>query len=57
VLPGERRRERIILPKEEARLLAAAPEPLAGVIPETPTGTRTSTNESAMTCSETAFVH
>lgn len=31
VLPGERRRERVITPAEEARYLAAAPEPLASV--------------------------
>ncbi|HXZ12521.1 MAG TPA: tyrosine-type recombinase/integrase [Candidatus Sulfotelmatobacter sp.] len=31
VLPGERRRERVILPEEEARYLAAAPEPLASI--------------------------
>lgn len=31
VLPGERRRERVISPEEEARYLAAAPEPLASV--------------------------
>ena len=29
VLPGERRRERVITPDEESRYLAAAPEPLA----------------------------
>jgi integrase len=31
VLPGERRRERVITDEEEARYLAAAPEPLASV--------------------------
>lgn len=31
VLPGERRRERVISPDEEARYLAAAPEPLASI--------------------------
>lgn len=31
VLSGERRRERVITPEEEARYLAAAPEPLASV--------------------------
>ena len=31
VLPGERRRERVIAPAEEARFLAAAPEPLASI--------------------------
>jgi len=31
VLPGERRRERVITPEEEARYLAAAPEPLASI--------------------------
>jgi len=30
-LPGERRRERVITPEEEARYLAAAPEPLASI--------------------------
>jgi integrase len=30
-LPGERRRERVISPEEEARYLAAAPEPLASI--------------------------
>jgi integrase len=30
-LPGERRRERVITPEEEARYLAVAPEPLASV--------------------------
>lgn len=30
-LPGERRRERVIAPEEEARYLAAAPEPLASI--------------------------
>jgi integrase len=30
-LPGERRRERVITPEEEAKYLAAAPEPLASV--------------------------
>jgi hypothetical protein len=32
VLSGERRRERVITPEEEARYLAAAPEPLASVV-------------------------
>jgi len=31
VLPGERRRERVITPEDEARYLAAAPEPLASI--------------------------
>jgi integrase len=31
VLPGERRRERVIAPEEEARYLTAAPEPLASI--------------------------
>jgi len=31
VLPGERRRERVIAPEEEARYLAAAPKPLASI--------------------------
>jgi hypothetical protein len=31
VLPGERRRERVITPEEEAKYLAAAPEPLATI--------------------------
>ena len=31
VLSGERRRERVITPEEEARYLAAAPEPLASI--------------------------
>lgn len=31
VLPGERRRERVIRPEEEAKYLAAAPEPLASI--------------------------
>jgi len=31
VLTGERRRERVITPEEEARYLAAAPEPLAAI--------------------------
>jgi integrase len=31
VLPGERRRERVVTPEEEARYLAAAPEPLASI--------------------------
>jgi integrase len=31
VLPGERRRERVITPEEEAKYLAAAPEPLASI--------------------------
>jgi integrase len=31
ILPGERRRERVIAPEEEARYLAAAPEPLASI--------------------------
>jgi integrase len=31
VLPGERRRERVIAPEEEARYLGAAPEPLASI--------------------------
>jgi integrase len=31
VLPGERRRERVITPEEEARYLSAAPEPLASI--------------------------
>jgi integrase len=31
VLPGERRRERVITPDEEAKYLAAAPEPLASI--------------------------
>jgi integrase len=31
ILPGERRRERVITPEEEAKYLAAAPEPLASV--------------------------
>ena len=31
VLSGERRRERVIAPEEEARYLAAAPEPLASI--------------------------
>lgn len=30
-LPGERRRERVITPEEEARYLAAVPEPLASI--------------------------
>lgn len=31
ILPGERRRERVIAPEEEARYLAAAPEPLSSI--------------------------
>lgn len=31
VFPGERRRERVITPEEEARYLAAVPEPLASI--------------------------
>lgn len=31
ILPGERRRERVVTPDEEARYLAAAPEPLASI--------------------------
>jgi integrase len=31
LLPGERHRERVVTPEEEARYLAAAPEPLASV--------------------------
>src|SRR5205814_3700287 len=31
VLSGEQRRERVIFPEEEARYLAAAPEPLASI--------------------------
>lgn len=31
VLPGERRRERVITPEEEVRYLAAVPEPLASI--------------------------
>ena len=31
MLPGERRRERVITPEEEAKYLAAAPEPLASI--------------------------
>jgi integrase len=31
MLPGEMRRERVITPEEEARYLAAAPEPLASI--------------------------
>ena len=31
MLPGERHREHVVLPEEEARYLAAAPEPLASV--------------------------
>ncbi len=31
MLPGERHREHVVTPEEEARYLAAAPEPLASV--------------------------
>jgi integrase len=31
VLPGERRRERVVTPEDEARYLSAAPEPLASI--------------------------
>src|SRR5215469_1450263 len=38
ILPGEKRRERVVMTEEEARYLAAAPEPLASiatVLPDT----------------------
>lgn len=31
MLPGERHRERVVMPTEEAKYLAAAPEPLASI--------------------------